>query len=74
MVIFILLLESEHQSLEAGIESSIDHQSIPADDAIDELPILGVHFGVVAFAEVVDPVVLRVVLDIGVHAVDALHH
>jgi hypothetical protein len=74
VVVLVLLLESEHQSLEAGIEPSIDHQSIPADDAIDEFLILWVYFGVVAFAEVVDPVILRVVLDIGVNAVDAFHH
>jgi hypothetical protein len=65
MEVLILLLEGEHHSVETGVEFVIGHESVFFDDCLYKSPVFGVAFGIVDLLEVVHPIILRVVLDIG---------
>lgn len=74
MIVLILLLQRQHHSLEAGVQLSIAHQSIFGDDVPDKLIILGVVLLILVIFQVVHPVILRVVFNVGQFIVDSLHH
>jgi hypothetical protein len=60
--------------LKTCIELSIVDKAVSADYSFDELPILGVYFGIIAFGQIIDPIILRVVFNIGMYSIDALHN
>lgn len=70
MEVLVLLFEGKNQSLETGVYFAIDAESVLTDNPIDELPISRIIFRVISLTKIVDPVILRVVLDIRVNSVD----
>lgn len=71
--VLVLFFKGQHQSLETRIYLSVHVKAVFGDDSIDKLAVFGVILAIVLFAEVVDPIVLGIVLDVGVHPVDFLY-
>jgi hypothetical protein len=72
--VLVLLLEGQDQSLETCIQFAIVHQSVFADYPVDEFSVLGVVLWVVSLTQVVHPIILRIVLDVGMNSIDLLDY